>query len=77
MFDNDYNKQVERRQRIKKTTLVTGIDIGNDFNAVAYMASSPFSVEIQERLLCCVRQPLPPLDLPSLFSVVSLATKHV
>lgn len=37
MFDNDYNRQVERRQRIKKTTLVLGIDIGDDFNAVAYM----------------------------------------
>ena len=37
MFNNDYNRQVERRQRIKKTTLVLGIDIGDDFNAVAYM----------------------------------------
>ena len=37
MFDNDYNRQVERRQRIKRTTLVIGIDIGGDFNAVAYM----------------------------------------
>jgi transposase len=37
MFDNDYNRQVERRQRIKKTTLVTGIDIGSDFNAIAFM----------------------------------------
>lgn len=30
MFNNDYNKQYDRRQRIKKTTLVTGIDIGTD-----------------------------------------------
>jgi transposase len=37
MLDNDYNRQVERRQRIKRTTLVTGVDIGNDFNAIAYM----------------------------------------
>jgi transposase len=37
MSDNDYNKQYERRQRIKKTTLVTGIDIGADFNAVGFM----------------------------------------
>ncbi len=37
MFDNDYNRQVERRQRIKQTTLVMGIDIGNDFNAVGFM----------------------------------------
>jgi hypothetical protein len=36
MFDNDYNRQVERRQKIKRT-LVMGIDIGNDFNAVGYM----------------------------------------
>ena len=34
MLNNDYNKQYERRQRVKKTTLVTGIDIGSDFNAV-------------------------------------------
>jgi hypothetical protein len=37
MFDNDYNRQIEWLQRIKKTTLVVGIDIGEDFNAVAYM----------------------------------------
>ena len=37
MLDKDYNRQVERRQRIKRTTLVTGIDIGDDFNAIAYM----------------------------------------
>jgi activator of 2-hydroxyglutaryl-CoA dehydratase len=37
MFDNDYNRQVERRQRIKKTTLVMGIDIGAEFNAIACM----------------------------------------
>jgi len=37
MLSNDYNKQYERRQRIKKTTLVTGIDIGADFNAVGFM----------------------------------------
>ena len=37
MLNNDYNKQYDRRQRIKKTTLVTGIDIGADFNAVGFM----------------------------------------
>ncbi|HEX9137838.1 MAG TPA: hypothetical protein VF905_12960 [Nitrospirota bacterium] len=37
MFNNDYNKQFERRQRIKKTTLVTGIDIGADFNAIGFV----------------------------------------
>src|SRR5512143_379397 len=37
MLNNDYNKQFERRQRIKKTTLVMGIDIGADFNAVGFM----------------------------------------
>ncbi|HUI67429.1 MAG TPA: transposase [Nitrospirota bacterium] len=37
MLTNDYNKQYERRQRIKETTLVTGIDIGADFNAVGFM----------------------------------------
>jgi transposase len=37
MFDSDYNRQVERRQRIKKTTLVVGIDIGAEFNAVGFM----------------------------------------
>ncbi len=37
MSDNDYNKQYERRQRIRKTTLVMGIDIGADFNAIGFM----------------------------------------
>jgi len=27
MLNNDYNKQYERRQRIKKTTLVTGVKL--------------------------------------------------
>jgi len=47
---------------------------------VAYFrigGSSPFLVEIQERLLCCFRQPLPPLDRPSSFSVLFLAAMHV
>ena len=37
MLNNDYNKQYERRQRIKRTTLVMGIDIGADFNAIGFM----------------------------------------
>ena len=42
-----------------------------------WIGSSPFLVEIQERLLCCFRQPLPPLDRPSSFSVLFLAAMHV
>jgi transposase len=37
MSRNDYNKQAARRQRIRKTTLVVGVDIGNAFNAVGFM----------------------------------------
>ena len=37
MSQKNYNKQVQKRQRIKRTTLVIGIDIGRAFNAVAYM----------------------------------------
>jgi transposase len=37
MSNRDCNKQVERRQRIKKTTLIIGVDIGSKFNAVAFM----------------------------------------
>ena len=37
MSKSDYNKQVLRRQRIKKTTLVVGVDVGNAFNAVGFM----------------------------------------
>ena len=37
MSKSDYNRQVARRQRIKKTTLVVGVDIGNAFNAVGFM----------------------------------------
>ena len=37
MHGKDYNKQVARRQRIKKTTLVIGLDIGCEFNAMCLM----------------------------------------
>ena len=37
MSKNDYNKQALRRQRIRKTTLIVGIDIGNAFNAGGFM----------------------------------------
>lgn len=37
MSGRNYNKQAKRRQRIKITTLVIGIDIGSKFNAVALM----------------------------------------
>jgi len=37
MSQKNYNKQVKKRQRIKRTTLVIGIDVGRAFNAVAYM----------------------------------------
>jgi transposase len=37
MSKSDYNKQVLRRQRIKKTTLIVGVDIGNAFNALGFM----------------------------------------
>jgi hypothetical protein len=45
--------------------------------ALNLLGSSPFLVEIQERLLCCFRQPLPPLDLPSSFFAGPLAAMHV
>jgi len=37
MSGKDYNKQVKRRQRIKKTTLVVGLDIGDEHNAMGLM----------------------------------------
>jgi transposase len=37
MSVKDYNKQVSKRQRIRSTTLVVGVDVGNAFNAVGYM----------------------------------------
>ncbi|HEX9758837.1 MAG TPA: IS110 family transposase [Nitrospiria bacterium] len=37
MSKRDFSKQVERRQKIKRTTLVVGVDIGSTFNAVALM----------------------------------------
>ena len=37
MSKKDYNKQLEKRQKIEDTTLVVGIDIGSKFNAVALM----------------------------------------
>lgn len=37
MPGNDYSKQLARRQRIKSTTLVVGMDIGCEFNAMGLM----------------------------------------
>ncbi len=37
MSEKDYNKQVMKRQRIRSTTLVVGVDVGNAFNAVGFM----------------------------------------
>ena len=37
MHRKDYNKQIAKRQRVKRTTLVIGMDIGNEFNAVCLM----------------------------------------
>jgi len=37
MSEGDYNKQVKKRQRIRSTTLVVGVDVGNAFNAVGFM----------------------------------------
>jgi transposase len=37
MSEKDYNKQVVKRERIRSTTLVVGVDIGNAFNAVGFM----------------------------------------
>ncbi len=37
MHGKDYNKHIANRQRIKRTTLVIGMDIGNEFNAMCLM----------------------------------------
>ena len=37
MSKKHYNKQVIRSQRVRKTTLVVGVDIGNAFNAMGFM----------------------------------------
>lgn len=37
MSGKDYTKQVAKRQKIKKTTLVVGLDIGSEFNAMGLM----------------------------------------
>jgi transposase len=37
MSQRDYNKQVAKRQRIRKATLIVGVDIGKAFNAIGFM----------------------------------------
>ena len=37
MSQSDYNKQVAKRQRIRKATLIVGVDIGKAFNAIGFM----------------------------------------
>ncbi len=37
MSEKDYNKQVAKRERISRETLVIGVDVGNAWNAVGFM----------------------------------------
>ena len=37
MSKRNYSSQLEKRQKIKRTTLIVGVDIGSKFNAVALM----------------------------------------
>ena len=37
MSERDYNKQVAKRQRIRRTSLVVGVDVGKACNAVGFM----------------------------------------
>jgi transposase len=37
MRRENYNKQVEKRQRIRSTTMIIGMDIGSEFNAMCLM----------------------------------------
>ena len=37
MSQRDYNKQVAKRQSIRKATLIVGVDIGKAFNALGFM----------------------------------------
>src|SRR5512139_1366640 len=37
MSERDYSKQVAKRQRIKSTSLVVGVDVGKVYNAVGFM----------------------------------------
>ena len=37
MSERDYNRQVVKRERIGKETIVVGVDVGNSFNAVGFM----------------------------------------
>ena len=37
MSKKDYSRQMQKRQRIKVSTLVVGVDIGRQFNAVGFM----------------------------------------
>jgi len=37
MSQRDYNKQVAKRQRIRKATLIVGVDVGKSFNALGFM----------------------------------------
>ncbi len=37
MSKKDYSSQLEKRQRIKEGTLIVGVDIGRQFNAVGFM----------------------------------------
>ena len=37
MSEKDYNRQVVKRERIGRDTLIMGVDVGNAWNAVGFM----------------------------------------
>ena len=51
MSVRDYDKQVARHQRIRRTTLVVGVDIGNASNAVGFMNQEGEVLEVIRRCL--------------------------
>ena len=50
MFQRDYNRQVAKRQRIRKGTLIVGVDIGKAFNAVGFMDEAGKVLDICAKL---------------------------
>jgi hypothetical protein len=37
MSERDYNEQVAKRQRVRSSSLVIGVDVGKAYNAVGFM----------------------------------------
>ncbi len=55
MSERDYSKQVAKRQRIRRSSLVVGVDVGKTYNAVGFMNKEARYWVVVQRYTTAVR----------------------